>query len=200
MVSEMELGLPSATNETVYTPFDAVRIVIPAGAWVTRAGRELAPLTLTVFVLPPGTGAPGEACGAAIDLRPRDQALALPISISLPCDTPARARPFRLDAAMAVWEADTPLDVRQEGAVWGSTQKLGVHSALVPQSTHWQVTHGSSGDERVGIALGASFGGMGVAALVIGAVVSARRRQTRGEKQTRVAASIDTDLCFTSAA
>ncbi len=194
----MELGLPSATNETVYTPFDAVRIVIPAGAWATRAGRELAPLTLTVFVLPPGTGAPGEACGAAIDLRPRDQTLALPISISLPCDTPARARPFRFDTATAAWEADTPLDVRQEGAVWGSTQKLGVHSALVAQST--QVTHGSSGDERVGTALGASFGGMAVAALVIGAVVSARRRQAKGEKQSRVAASVDTDLCFTSVA
>jgi hypothetical protein len=204
MVMRMELGVPSATNETVYAPFETVRIVVPPGAWVPRIGRGLAPLTLTVFVLPPSAGAPGETCGAAVDLGPRDQMLALPISVSLPCATPARGRPFRLDAERGVWEASTPLALEKEGAVWGSTLKLGVHSALMapsPEPPAWTpaVTLGGSGDSQMGTALGASFGGLAVATLVVGTIVAARRRHAKGEKQTRVTASIDTDLCFTTA-
>jgi hypothetical protein len=201
LVAEMELGVPSSSNETVYTPFESVRIVIPAGAWVTRGGRGLTPLTLRIFLLPEGTGAPLEACGVAVDLGPRDQTLALPISISLPCTKPAQAGPFRLNTTSRRWEPAPPLDLQEEGAVWGNTTKLGVHSALawpVKANEGYQVTLGGSGDHQVGTAVGASFGAMAVVVMMIGAVISVRRGRAKGEKSTRVAASVDTDLCFTT--
>ena len=196
LVPEMELGVPSATNETVYTPFESVHIVIPAGAWVARADRGLAPLTLTIFVLPPGTGSPRTPCGAAFDLGPRDQRLALPISISLPCNTPARAEVFRLNTTSGGWEPGTPMAAQQEGAVGGGTQSLGVHSALAMPWGEPQVTIGSSGSTQVGIAVGASFGALGLTACVLGAVFTARRKHARGENPARVSPSVGTELCF----
>jgi hypothetical protein len=196
LVSEMELGVPSTTNETVYTPFESVHIVIPAGAWVARADRGLAPLTLTIFVLPPGTGSPRTACGAALDLGPRDQRLALPISIALPCTTPTQAGVFRLNTTSGRWDADTPMPVQQEGTVWGGTQSLGVHSALAMPGEEAPVTLGSSGSPRVGIALGASFGALGLVACMLGTVFSVRRKHAKGENPARVSPSVGTELCF----
>ena len=188
----MVLGVPSATNETVYAPFESVRIVIPAGAWVVRGGRGLAPLTLTVFVLPPGH----RACGVAVDLGPRDQALASPISIALPC-TPLRGRAHRLNATDGRWEADTPLG-STEDSVWGGTRLLGVHAALADEEPRG-VTLGSSGSPSVGIAVGASFGALAVASLAVGGIVSARRGRAKGKTaRSQVAASAETDLCFST--
>jgi hypothetical protein len=192
LVPEMVLGVPSATNETVYAPFESVRIVIPAGAWVVRGGRGLAPLTLTVFVLPPGH----RACGVAVDLGPRDQALASPISIALPC-TPLRGRAHRLNATDGRWEADTPLG-STEDSVWGGTRLLGVHAALTDEEPR-VVTLGSSGSPSVGIAVGASFGALAVASLAVGGIVSARRGRAKGKTaRSQVAASAETDLCFST--
>ena len=204
LVSEMVLGVPSATAETVYAPLEAVQIIIPPGAWVTRAGRaQPKALTLTMFLLPPGTGHPLAACGAAIDLGPRDQALALPVSISVPCATQQGAV-HRLNTTTGAWTSldgavwgSTQAHVQSNNskAVWGSTQALGVYGAMSQRAADPPRTVESSGNPQAGIAVGASFGALAIVAFACGGVCSVRQRHAKGEDPD----AVSTDLCFHTA-
>jgi hypothetical protein len=148
LYEKIELGVPSATVETVYAPFEGVRIVVPPGAWVaSRRRAEPRPLTVTVFYLPKGLAAPGTPCGPALDLGPHDQALALPILVSLPCD----ANGTRGDAGRILsayryehaggWALVPPRGSSAnasgagssggDSAAWAEVKMLGTHAALL---------------------------------------------------------------------
>ena len=88
LYADVPLGVPSATEETVYNPIpnSGISIVIPPNVWVeTRRRGTLRPLSLTVFFLPDGLVTPGSTCGAALDMAPHDQKLNGSILVSLPC-------------------------------------------------------------------------------------------------------------------
>jgi hypothetical protein len=127
------LGVPSFDDETVYHPFEGVRIVVPPGAWVKGRRAAPRPLTITVFELPDGLATPGAPCGPALDLGPHDQRLAKPILVSFPCSSGAAdglvRRVYSLDATSRAWALDgSPANTSDDSqAVWAEAQVLGTH-------------------------------------------------------------------------
>ena len=182
LFNDLILGVPSATAETTYTPFAGVSIIIPAGAWITDSGNGRrsatapAPLSITVFLLPAGLKAPGEACGPALDIGPHDQRLALPVQVSLPCSRGANATsespalPFRLNETSDLWAQELrPLETAaSDGAVWASTMELGTHAALVVSPAGPQKE--GAGGTSVGTAVGATIGAVAFLSLASVAV------------------------------
>ena len=138
------LGVPSSTVETVYSPFESVRIVIPPGAWVSSQSRrrELRPMSITVFLLPEEVVTPGSACGPALFIGPLDQELASPILVSLPCgtnlshaDSGHTPTPFVFNSVTAEWTPDSFLEGGSRdisgSSVWARTREMGLHVALL---------------------------------------------------------------------
>jgi hypothetical protein len=199
LFDSVPLGIPSATTDTAFHPFQGVRIIVPAGAWISADGRRgAAPreLTISVFELPPGlAGAPGAPCGPALDLGPRDQRLARPILFSVPCSNGGAAgtsrRVYALDPASGAWTADaapnasvsaaaqsTGGDTVGVGEVWAETGSLGSHVgmdvlAAIP------VERAGGG---MGVVAGwtAGAGGMAVAGVAAVCVARRLRRSQRG--------------------
>ena len=137
LFNAVPLGVPSFTADTAFHPFQGVRILVPAGAWVSNR-RASAPreLTVSVFELPDGLATPGAVCGPALDLGPREQRLAKPIQVSVPCAATGPARVYAMNTLTGAWAADgtvSALVAAEPGAAWAETQSLGVHAAMLEQ-------------------------------------------------------------------
>ena len=84
------LGVPSWTEETTFqlpSPYNAVKVIIPAGVWNYSKGRRSAvPMTVTIFEVENGSLLPGASCGPIVDLGPQDMTISRPIWLSMPCN------------------------------------------------------------------------------------------------------------------
>ena len=135
LIANLTLGVPSETNQTVYTvPNSSIVIIVPPHTWVgsrRRAGATR-PLTVAVYLLSSSAATPGPACGAALDLGPHDQQLNGYIRVSLPCRAPNSSRPFGFNATVGQWVEDASPSgiVPVAGAVWAQIRFLGLHVAL----------------------------------------------------------------------
>jgi hypothetical protein len=173
--------LPSRTEETVIAPIAEMKeltVTIPPYTWLDsdrRAGGAARPLTLTIFALPGGLAAPGQACGAAVDFAPHDQKLNGSILVSLPCSAPNRSRPYRLNGTDGAWAEEESADDRppMEGAVWARLRALGTKVALEdaptpPAAVPLPAAAGGSRDTDtiVGATVGATLGAVALATLL----------------------------------
>jgi hypothetical protein len=130
LFKDLVLGVPASNAETVYNPVEGIHIIIPPGAWLPDARRTTASaLTLTVFELP---NTLGQACGPAIDLAPRAQRLAKPITLSTPCSPkkePVIIKMHSLNTTTLLWTEDER-SFYNDTVLWAETMSMGVHAAL----------------------------------------------------------------------
>ena len=138
MLDSYSLGIPSATETTIYTlpgDYSAFTITIPAGIWQAagpsrRDGSK--PLTVTLFSLPanlPSGNPPGtwEVCGLAMDLSPLEAKLKDPILVTMPCTAAAEAAAVYALSSESKWNKDVPWAPVRAGTVGAQLLSLGIH-------------------------------------------------------------------------
>ncbi len=139
LVPEQTLGRPSPTQETIYSPYPDVRIIIPPGAWGTASRRsDSDAMTFTVFARIIGADQT-RSCGPLIRIGPDDKQLAAPILVSLPASTcPDPPAPYRLTADGWTPVEQTPPPKPASTAIWARLHALGTHAALQPETSNAQ--------------------------------------------------------------
>ena len=198
LMQPLQLGVPSRDRNTTYTlppPYNTIIIQIPAGAWPEDGGRRSAlELTAAVFALPRSLDLPGLPCGAGLNLGPAGLTLALPIAVSVPCNTSSALRGSLLssvDAAVfsyhsntgsrvqwerLIWPAGTAAEGVLDGVLWGATTMLTAHAGFVA------VRSGGGIDMRGVYGVVAAVGGLAFVAML--AFVARRARNRPGRDGT----------------
>ena len=180
------LGVPSTIEESRFqlpTPFEAVKIVVPAGVWGGPGRRSATALTATVFDVNNSSLVAGKACGPAIDLGPRNISLMGVISLSMPCNWSSEDRPglkqavFLFDIGSGWTQSETLPSLGIGSPIWVRGSKL------VPYQAYWVVDSEGGGSHEsainAGVVIGALIGGGSLLAVAAVIFLTIRRHKAR---------------------